>query len=88
MDAGRGVRRILREGWLKAGAGRRVPQVGPLPQADPLCVWSRAGLPAVPKARRWGRESAAGWDGHRCVCVLLGVGVARSVSPRFFSSLV
>lgn len=76
MDAGRGVHRVLSEGWLKTGAGGRVLQVGPRPQADPLCVWSRAGLPAVPRARRRGRESAAGWDGHRCVCVcvLLGVG--------------
>lgn len=73
MDAGRGVHRVLSEGWLKAGAGGRVLQVGPRPQADPLCVWSRAGLPAVPRARRWGRESAAGWDGHRFVCVCVCV---------------
>lgn len=64
LPAGQGGSCVLMKGQKAAMGGRETRPGRPRPRApgiDPLCVWSRAGLPAVP-----GVIAPDGEPGGRC----------------------
>lgn len=86
MDTGRGVHRVLSEGrrqeagcWRESPAGR-----APAPRLIRFVSGPALGCQLSPgRGAGGGRAQPVGWAP---LCALVGVGVARSVSP--FSSLV